>query len=645
MNLGGLFGKKKDQGAGAVAVLSTLPVEERAVGASQQSIVAKGLSAVRSAEFNLLKYFLFTSLWLFIVMLIFIGNHESSQRDFLNETQDGQIAFVNNIQSQFTKTQDEVARKALLAIHEAGNVNITRLFANSLWEREFAPFVASAQSIPVDHCRAIEDIKDDKGKSVAPPEKKACFSEVGKKLMALPRFVEINNKVFDIMKKSTVFKIKVFDLRGITIYSSEHAQIGEDKAANAGWKSAVGGKAASELTHRGKFSAFEGVVENRDLIGSYMPVLQPGGEKIVGVFEIYSDVTPFMAQMAETSSNIKKTAAENQSKVTAEAEMNRTKILESALNGQITFVVLLLVLFLALFLIVRNAHLLIKQQQADKSRAQQQLSQSEKMASLGQMVAGVAHQLNTPLAFTKSNVEMAISQIETWEDPVRFAAKVAEQVRSTDGSKVSCRATREEVESIDASPDDVRMTCEMLGDVLHGVEQMAELVKHMRTFTRLDRSKIGEVDLNDTLHSVVYIARSVIKNRIEVVEEYGDMQGRLCRCVPSQINQIVLNLVNNAAQAIGDEAGKISVRTALDGERFRVDVEDNGHGIPPDVLPHIFDTYYTTKKEGEGTGLGLSIAKEIVDNHKGQITVQSQPGCTIFTFFLPIHLDDDSLLA
>lgn len=638
MNLGGLFKKKSTEAAAT---------GEQVVGGADNSLVAKGLKKVRTNQLNLLHYFLFTSSWLFVVMIIFVTSQESGQRDFMNGILDKQNAFVKDIQGQFAKVQDAEARKSLLAIHEAGNVNITRLFANSLWEKEFAPFSAAASQISVEHCREIADIpdpKDDK-KKIAPPEKKACFSEVGKKIMALPRFKEINAKVYDLVNKSSVFKIKVFDLRGITVYSSEHAQIGEDKSFNAGWKSAMNGKPNSELTRRGKFSAFEGVVENRDLISSYMPMAQPGTDTIVGVFEIYSDVTGFVAQMAETSASIKAMATVNEAKLGQESETTRQEILDDMIKGQVIFVLLLIVLFLALFFIVRNAHLLIKRQQTDRSKAQQQLAQSEKMASLGQMVAGVAHQLNTPLAFTKSNVEMAISQIEMWEKPVELAVRLAEQVRGASGNRVSCKASRDELESIDTSVDDVKMTCEMLGDVLHGVEQMAELVHHMRTFTRLDRSKIGEVDLNDTLHSVVYISRSVIPNRIEVVEEYGDMQGQLCRCVPSQVNQVVLNLVNNASQAIEEGAGKIMVRSALEGDRFRVEVEDNGKGIPADVLPNIFETYYTTKKEGEGTGLGLSIAKEIVANHKGEITVKSQPGCTIFTFYLPVHLTDESLLA
>lgn len=610
-----------------------------------KSASAKRLQALRSADFNLRNYFLFTSLWLFLAVLAFIYHHESAQREFFDQVQEEQSRFLGEIQSRFAEIQEEEARRALLAIHEAGNVNITRLFANALWEKEFRPFVESVQAIDVGDCRALPDVKDDKGKDVPSAEKKACFAAIGKRIMAQPRFAAIDAQVFDLMKKSTVFKIKVFDLRGITVYSSEHAQIGEDKLNNKGWQSAAAGKPASELTHRNKFSAFEGVVENRDLISSYLPVYAPGSDMVVGVFEIYSDVTPFIAQITDSTARIRKASAENQRRMEEVIERNRERVASDSLRGQVIVVGLLITLFLALFFIVQRAHELIRRQQAEKTKAQQQLAQSEKMASLGQMVAGVAHQLNTPLAFTKSNVELAIDQIQSWQGAIALARKIADHVKGVPGSRASIASSRQEIESIAASPEDVEMTCEMLGDVLRGVDQMAELVHHMRTFTRLDRSKMGEVDLNETLHSVVYIARSVIRNNIELVEDYGDLQGRLCSCVPSQINQVVLNLVNNAAQAIGEGPGQIVVRTRLEGDHFRVEVEDNGHGIPPEILPHIFEPYFTTKEAAEGTGIGLSIAREIVENHHGRIEVESRPGRTVFRFTLPLDLHEVAGLA
>jgi signal transduction histidine kinase len=454
--------------------------------------------------------------------------------------------------------------------------------------------------------------------------------------MALPGFEALDAKVFDSMKKSTVFKIKVFDLRGITVYSSEHAQIGEDKASNAGWKSALAGKPASELTHRGKFSAFEGVVENRDLISSYLPVLAPGGGQIVGVFEVYSDVTPFLAQIKATSEQIRRAAAENKSKIEAAAARNQEQTDAMSSTNLVVVFALLAVLFGALFAIVRRAQGILVAQDRQRDQAQQQLIQSEKMASLGQMVAGVAHQLNTPLAFTHSNVSLVLEQLNAIEQPIRIASKLSEAVKRTPGDRIviNLASARKHVEACEVRPEDVGAMREMLVDVLQGIDQMSELVMHMRNFTRLDRAKLAEFDINKGLKAVAYIARSVIPTRIRVVEDYGALPALLCNA--SQLNQVFLNLISNASQAIKG-TGTITVRSALEGDRVRVDVQDDGAGIAPEVLPRVFDDYFTTKPEGEGMGLGLTIARNIVRGHGGEIEVKSRLGTgTTFSVFLPL---------
>ncbi|HZW13363.1 MAG TPA: ATP-binding protein [Noviherbaspirillum sp.] len=587
-------------------------------------------------RFRLVRYFTFASLGMFALVTIALVYFQRQQAVFFQDVQRLEIEFFKLVQSDFAKKQDEVARRDLLAIHESGNVNLTRLFANTLWERDFAPFVAKAAAIPVEHCRDIPDVEGKDGKMTAPDAKKACFAEVGKKIMALPEFAALDAKVFDTMKKSTVFKIKVFDLRGITAYSSEHKQIGEDKSFNAGWKSALAGTPKSELTHRDKFSAFEGVVENRDLIGSYLPVLAPGTDKIVAVFEVYSDVTNFLDQIKQTSAAIDKTAQSNLVELEKVAAFNQQKVEETSMQGLAIVVGLLALLFGSLYVIVRRADKIIVQQEGEREHAHQQLAQSEKMASLGQMVAGVAHQLNTPLAFSRSNVSMVKDAIRDFELPLKVAHKFAAVVRDAEGEKVVLNVTKskEQIVNMDDSAADVSMLTQMLDDTLNGIEQMAELVDNLRDFTRLDRAKVTEFDLNKGLHNVVYIAKSVIPNRIEVVEEYGNLP--LVQCNPSQLNQVFLNLINNAAQAIPG-TGTVTVRSSVEGERIRIDVADTGTGIPPDVLPHIFETYYTTKPAGEGTGLGLPIVKNIVTEHGGEVKVATQPGVgTTFTVYLPI---------
>ena len=575
-----------------------------------------------------------------VVALILIY-FERDQSQFFQDVQQSQNADFKRIQDEFAKQQDAAARRDLIAIHEAGNVNLTRLFANALWERDFAPFVAKTQVISLDACRAIEDVKDPKdGKMKPPDEKKACFADVGKKIMAIDGFAEINTKVFDAMKKTSVFKIKVFDLRGLTVYSSEHAQIGEDKLTNAGWKgAAIEGKPKSEMTFRGKFSAFEGVVENRDLIGSYLPVLTPGTDKIVGVFEVYSDVTPFLDQIKATSAQIRKVANDNQLRSEAAAISNQKEVDASATNTLLIVLGALAVLFIALFAIVRRADGILAQQEGDREHAQQQLAQSEKMASLGQMVAGVAHQLNTPLAFSHNNVSMAMEVLSSFSTPLQVAGKLAKLVQNTkaDSVNLNIAKSREQIAAIDLDNLDVSMPVEMLGDTLRGIEQMRELVENLRDFTRLDRSKTAQFDLNKGLHNVIYIARSVIPTHIEVIEQFGELPK--IECNASQLNQVFLNLINNASQSITAEQGTVTVTTSVEGDRIRVDVADTGTGIEPDVLVHIFDNYFTTKPASEGTGLGLSIARSIVKEHGGEISVVTEVGKgSTFTVFLPVSL-------
>jgi signal transduction histidine kinase len=159
------------------------------------------------------------------------------------------------------------------------------------------------------------------------------------------------------------------------------------------------------------------------------------------------------------------------------------------------------------------------------------------------------------------------------------------------------------------------------------------LVENLRDFTRLDRAKVTSFDLNKGLRNVAYIAKSVIPTRVQVVENYSPLPA--IDCNPSQLNQVFLNLINNAAQSIPDE-GTVTVRSSVENQRIRIDITDTGGGIAADVLPHIFDNFYTTKPVGEGTGLGLPIAKTIVAEHGGEINVASSVGKgTTFTVYLP----------
>ncbi|MCB1957561.1 MAG: HAMP domain-containing histidine kinase [Rhodocyclaceae bacterium] len=591
-------------------------------------------------RFPLVRYFVLTSLVAFLLVAAALVYFQRQQAELFHSVQAEEADFFNRVQSSFAKQQEESALRDLLAIHEGGNVNLTRLFANTLWDQGLSALLAKAGSIHVDHCRSMPDVQSPEGKTVASPEKKTCFAELGAQIRALPEFAFLNDKVYRSMQRSSVFKIKVFDTRGVTIYSSEHSQVGDDKIANAGFLGAMVGKPTSELTHRDKFSAFEGQVENRDLISSYLPLYGQDGDSIIGVFEVYSDVTRFLARINETQAKIRATQAENQNEI-GQASLASQSMIDGSVARLIGLLLgLLVLLFAVLYLFVRRADHMLRQNEAERERTLQQLAQSEKMASLGQMVAGVAHQLNTPLAFSKSNVTMAIEGMRDLAAPVDVAAKLASITRKVDDDVVALNVAgaRRRLSNLNVKGKDVDDMCAMLGDVLGGIEQMSEMVTNLRDFTRLDRNKTAEFDLNKGLHNVAYIARSVIPTTIRIEE---DLQGLpLLNCNASQLNQVFLNLINNAAQAIG-ETGTIRIRSNTEADGIVIRVSDDGKGIASDILPRIFEPYFTTKPAGQGTGIGLSIAREIVENHGGTIAVEStSPQGT--TFIVKFKVDSQN---
>ena len=271
--------------------------------------------------------------------------------------------------------------------------------------------------------------------------------------------------------------------------------------------------------------------------------------------------------------------------------------------------------------------------------SQLQLVQSEKMASLGQMVAGLVHEINTPLGYVRNNVEMTRNTLgdagrllgayeaihrslfeESVEPPADLPDRLAEAAE--------LRRRVDESALIDIG--------ELLDDSLHGLGQIAELVDNLKNFSRLDQGLLQKADLNQLVASALRIVQHVMRKRdIEVIFQNGELPE--IPCAPAQINQVLLNLLNNAAQAIEHEHGRITVRTQLMGARVLVLVEDNGKGIEQKHLERIFDPFFTTKEVGKGTGLGLSIAHQIVTRHNGLLRVVSRPGVgTRFLLALPV---------
>jgi two-component system NtrC family sensor kinase len=281
----------------------------------------------------------------------------------------------------------------------------------------------------------------------------------------------------------------------------------------------------------------------------------------------------------------------------------------------------------------RTRELSLALQHLKESEAQ--LIQSEKMSSLGQMVAGVAHEINTPLAYVKNSLGTVADKLPELGGALANCEKLLALLQAgNDASGLSKQFALVAAQIAQLKQQGVvDELASLVKDGLYGTGQMAEIVGNLKDFSRLDRSKVTSFNLNDGLQSTLLLAKHLLKS-VTVKKALGDIKPIVCS--PSQINQVFLNLVTNAAQAMGERQGTITLTTRTDGEGVAVEVADNGGGIAPEVLPKIFDPFFSTKEIGKGTGLGLSISYKIVQQHGGRIDVESKLGSgTRFTVWLP----------
>ena len=275
---------------------------------------------------------------------------------------------------------------------------------------------------------------------------------------------------------------------------------------------------------------------------------------------------------------------------------------------------------------IAQRNLVLRKALVDLKESQTQLVQSEKMASLGQMVAGVAHELNTPLGYVTNNVQLLRELSAPLFELAEAQAALADCLADPDCAEALLAIALDNAARAreSAAPELlVEDLTQLFGDTLYGLEQIAELVVGLKDFARLDRILSEEVDVNECIRSALVIARNNLKEKAEIVLQLSELPR--IPCAPSQINQVLLNLLNNAAQAI-EGFGRIVLKTWAEDSAVFISLQDSGRGMPADVLARIFDPFFTTKPVGQGTGLGLSISYKIIQDHGGQIRVASEPG-------------------
>lgn len=261
---------------------------------------------------------------------------------------------------------------------------------------------------------------------------------------------------------------------------------------------------------------------------------------------------------------------------------------------------------------------------------QAKLLQNEKLATIGQMAAGVAHEINNPLSFIISNLtslQLYLGKFLTYFDTVQQT--LAEGTDQTAG--IELQQLRRSLK-LDYIAND---TPSLINECLEGARRMQMIVQDMKCFSRMEQDEQCLADLHELIRSALSIAHHELKYLARVEQQLGDIPN--ISCYPQQIGQAVLNLLVNAAHALTDQ-GTITIRTRREGhDQVCLEVEDTGCGMTPEVLERIFDPFYTTKPVGKGTGLGLPITADIIHNHNGTISVTSQPGTgSCFTILLPI---------
>lgn len=273
----------------------------------------------------------------------------------------------------------------------------------------------------------------------------------------------------------------------------------------------------------------------------------------------------------------------------------------------------------------------VERRHQENQQVHLQLLQSEKLAAIGQLAAGIAHEINTPIGFVNSNLnslDTYLSDIFTVLDA--YDAQVANNPIEPDALQKLLELKQQK--DIDYLRTDIP---QLLAESREGLSRVRDIIQDLKDFSHIESNNWELSDLHKGIDSTLNIIANELKYHCTVHKEYGNIPEIVC--LPSQINQVFMNLLINAAQAI-ESQGDIVIRTNCNDREVWVEIKDNGKGIAPEHLPRLFEPFFTTKPVGKGTGLGLSISRNIIRKHSGRIEVSSEIGQgSTFRIWLPIH--------
>ncbi|MDN3669926.1 7TM diverse intracellular signaling domain-containing protein [Echinicola jeungdonensis] len=272
---------------------------------------------------------------------------------------------------------------------------------------------------------------------------------------------------------------------------------------------------------------------------------------------------------------------------------------------------------------------------------QTQLVNQEKMASLGQLTAGIAHEINNPINFVSSNISPLKRDMKDMLEILDMYRKKGED-EFTENTKKELNELEEDLE-FDYLVEEIGLLLKGMED---GAKRTVEIVKGLRLFSRVDEQDVKKVDIHDGINSTLVLLNNSMGGNIEIKKEYGHLP--MVECLAGKINQVFMNIISNAVQALQEKTDNnskptIIIRTTSNEDEVQIEIEDNGPGMPIHVRERIFEPFFTTKAVGKGTGLGLSIVYKIIENHHGQLNVVSEENKgTTFIIKLPIYQNVNS---